>query len=261
MILAKTLDLTRIAAIAGLAVVATEGYACAEDISFLCAAALRPAMQELIPEFQKTSSHNIKVEYANIGVITERVRRGDEADLAIVSPQQWESLQKTGRISAGPRFVIAQVGIGALVRKGASRPNIRSVDDFKRAMLDAQSIVIGNADQGSPEGIYLIALFDRLGISDKIKSKLQLSPAIPGRVAETVIKGDAEIGFIQMSEIITSPDMDLVGPLPAEIQHVTIFTAAIPLSAKQGPAAKDLVNFLRSPRAVSVFTSNGLGPG
>src|SRR5205823_11964045 len=114
-------------------------------------------------------------------------------------------------------------------------------------------------NQGSPVGAYIIPLFERLGISGDIKAKLRLTPAGPGKTS--VIKGDAEIGFNQMTDIIASPDVDLVGPLPADIQNFTIYTAGIPASAKQATAAKALIEFLTSPRAVSVFKSKGLEAG
>jgi len=201
------------------------------------------------------------VEYANIGNITERIRRGDEADLAVVSAKQWESLQRDGKVSADPRVVIGKVGLGVFVMKGAARPDIGSVEAFKRALLNAHSIAVANPSQGSPEGAYLIPLFERLGISDDIKSKLQITAARHGATAEAVVKGDADIGFTQINEIIISRDVDLVGPLPAEIQNFTIFTAAVPVNAKQVAAARALTTFLTSPRSVFVFKSKGLEAG
>lgn len=130
-------------------------------------------MQELIPEFQKASDHSVIVQYANLGTITERIRKGDEADLIIVSPQQWEGLQKDGKINSAPRVVIAKVGLGVFVKKGTAKPDIGSVEAFKRALLNARSIAVANPNQGSPEGAYLIPLFDRLGISGDIKIKVR----------------------------------------------------------------------------------------
>jgi len=257
----KIHNIMKIAAFAGLAVVASESYARAADITFLCASAMQSTMQELLPEFQKASGDHVKVEYANIGTITERVRRGDDADLAIVSPQQWESLQKDGKISAGTPVVIAKAGIGVSVKKGAARPDIGSVDAFKRALLNARSIAVADPNQGSPAGAYIIPLLDRLGISGEIKSKLQLVPAGPGNIVSDAVVRGAEIGIDQMTLIMASPDVDLVGPLPADIQNFTTFSAAIPTSAKQAAAAKALIEFLTSPQAVSVFKSKGLDAG
>lgn len=259
-ILSKTLSIMKIAAFSGLAIVAAGNYARSADIAFLCANALQSSMKELIPEFEKASGHNVKVTYANLGVITERVRKGETADLAIVSPQQWESLQKDGKVAPTVRVVVGRVGMGVFVKKGAARPDISSVDAFKRAVVNARSIAVGDPTRGSPVGAYMIPLFDRLGISGDIKSKIQLTAGGFGSF-EPVIKGDAEMGFSQMSEIIASPQVDLVGSLPTDIQTFTIYTAAIPANAKQAAAAKALIEFLTSARAVSVFKSKGLQPG
>ncbi len=260
--LQKTLNMMIIGAFAGLAVVASESDARAEDVTLLCAGAMRSTMQELVPEFQKASGHDVKVDYANIGTITERVRSGDEADLAIVSPQQWESLQKDGKISAGTRVVIGKVGIGVSVKKGVARPDIGSVDAIKRALMNARSIAVGDPNQGSPAGAYLIRLLDRLGIGGDIKPKLRLVPPGPGNIiADAVVKDGAEFGVDQMTLIIASPDVDLVGPLPADIQNFTTFTAAIPTSTKHAAAAKALIEFLTSPHSISVFKSKGYEAG
>src|SRR5215216_3862245 len=115
----KIRNVMKIVLLVDFALLATANPARAADITFLCAGALRPAMQELLPEFEKANGHNVKLAYTNIGTITERVRRGDDADLAIVSPQQWESLQKEGKLSTGTRVVIGKVGLGVSVKKGA----------------------------------------------------------------------------------------------------------------------------------------------
>ena len=220
--LSKMRDVTMIAVFAVVAILATATYAIATDIRFLCA--LQSPMQELIPEFQRASGHNVEVEYANIGLITERIRRGDEADLATVSPAQWESLQKDGKLSADLRVVIAKVGLGVFVKKGGEKPDVSSVDAFKRTLVHARGIAVADPNGGSPEGSYLMPLFDLLGIGNEIRSRLKITVARHGATVEAVLKGDTDIGFTQMNEIMVSSDVDLVGPLPADIQHFTIFT-------------------------------------
>ncbi len=258
--LRKILKIVKVATFASFAVVATGTYARAADITFLCANALESTMKELIPEFQKASGHNVKITYASLGIITERVGKGDEADLATVSPQQWGGLQKEGKVDPAVRAVFGKVGLGVFAKKGAARLDIGSVEAFKRALLNARSIAVGDPAQGSPVGAYVTPLFDRLGISGDIKSKIRLTLGGPG-VMQAVIRGDAEIGFNQISEIIASPDVDLVGALPTDIQNFTTYTAAIPAAAKQAAAAKALIEFLTSPWAVSVFKSKGLESG
>ena len=242
----------KIAIFSSLVVASSAGYARAADVTFLCAFALQSAMQELIPEFEKASGNSVHVEYASIGAITERVRKGDEVDVGSVSSQQWERLQKENKIVSGPKAVLGKVGLGVFVKKGASRPDIGSVDSFKRAILNAHSIAIPDPNKGFPVGTYLIPLFERLGISGDIQQKLQFTGGGPAPM-KLVAKGDAEIGFSFMNEIVASPDVDFVGPLPADIQNFTIYTVVIPASAKDAVAGMALIDFLTSPRAVSVF--------
>src|SRR6266478_7336661 len=217
----------KIAAVASFALIVTgiDAFdASAAEVRFLCADALESSMQELIPEFEKTTGHSVKMILANAGTNTERVRKGDVADLAIVLPQQWETLRQEGKIDPAVRIVIGRVGLGAFVKEGAARPDISSVEAFKHALLNSRAIAVRDPSKGSPVGTYVIALFDRLGIGDDIKPKLRLTADRP---YETVAKADAEIGFSTIAEIVASPEVDLVGPLPSEIQNFNIFTTAI----------------------------------
>ena len=242
---------------ASIAVVMTMASATAAEIVFLCAPALQPAIQSLVPEFEKTSGHKVNIVYGSIGVNASRVRNGESADLAIVSPQQWQALQDERKLGSGEPRTVGKVGTGIFVKAGAARPNIGSVDALKRTLLQARSIAVG--DLKTPVGAYMLPLFDKLGLRADIQPKLLLMPpGNPSPTMQAVIKGDAEIGFSQMSEILASTDVDAVGPLPVEIQNFTIFTAAIPAQAKQSAAATDLIGFLRSPGAVAVFRSKGI---
>jgi len=257
----KVLTSVKIAAVASFALVVTgiDAFdASAAEVRFLCADALESSMQELIPEFEKTNGHTVRMILANAGTNTERVRKGDVADLAIVLPQQWETLRQEGKIDPAVRIVIGRVGLGAFVKKGAARPDIGSVEALKHALLNTRAVAVRDPSQRSPVGTYVVALFDRLGIGDDIKPKLRLTADRP---YETVIKGDAEIGFSTIAEIVASPEVDLVGPLPGEIQNFNIFTAAIPINAEQVTAAKVFIEYLTSRRANDIFKSKGIDPG
>lgn len=252
--------LPTIAIIVGLAVASFASFASAADITFFCGPALQPAMKELIPEFLKASGQNVKIDYVNIGTATSRIRKGDTADLAIVSPQQWEALQKEGKLAPGARVILGKIGLGLFVGKGAARPDIGSVETFKRALLNARSIAVRDPKEGSPVGAYVLPLFERLGIASDIKSRIRITSGNPGSF-QAVGKGDAEIGFSTMTEIVASTEVDLVGPLPAEIQNYITYAVAIPANAREAAAAKTLVEFLVSPRAISVFKAKGIEPG
>ena len=232
----------------------------AAELRFLCAGALQTTAEELLPEFQKGTGHTVNVDFISIGIITQRVRSGEIADLAVVSPRQWEDLKNEGKLDPTVRVIIAKVGAGVFVKKGTAKPDVSSVDAFKRALLNAKSIALGDPEAGAPIGIYAIALMERLGISAELRPKIKL---VGGGVApvEPVIKGDAEIGLTTFSEIIQfQPAIELVGPLPPEIQTFLVFTAAIPKNAKEPTVAKALLDFFISPRAISIMRARGLEP-
>jgi len=249
--------IAKLALIASLLTAATQIPARATDIKFFCAGALRSTAGTLIPQFERASGRKVDVTFAPIGVIATRVGNGDAADLVILSPRRWEALRKEGKLDPAVRVVVAKVGKGLFVRAGAAKPDIGSVAALKRALLSARSLVIGNPAV-EPPAAYAVRLFDRLGISAELKPKIKPVVGI-GKWFELVAKGDAEIGLGQTSD--APPGVELVGPLPAEVQNYTILTAAIPANAHDPAAAKALIDFLRSPTAASLLKSKGLVPG
>jgi molybdate transport system substrate-binding protein len=233
----------------------------AVEITFFCAGALQTTAEELLPEFQKGTGHSVKAVFTSIGFITQRVRNGEVADLAVVSPRQWEDLKNEGKLDPNVRVVLAKVGAGVFVKKGAAKPDISSVEAFKRALLNAKSIALVDPAAGGPVALYAPGLFERLGISADVKPKLKLVGG-GGAPVEPVIRGDAEIGLTTISEIVQfQPAIELVGPLPPEIQAFFAYTAAIPKNAKEPTAAKALLDLFTSPRAISIMKSKGLEPG
>lgn len=242
-------------AVAALAVLASTNYARPANITFLCAEALQSSMIELLPEFQTLNGHMVNVLYANIGTNAKRVRDGEQADLVIVSPQQWDALRSAGKIIPDVRSVVGRIGIGVFVHKGERHPDISSVEALKRTLLEARTIAVRDPKQGSPVGTRTLALFARLGLSDQIMPKVMLTADRP---YEAVISGKAEMGFSTIAEIAASPDADLVGPLPRELQDYTTFVTAIPTNAHQADVARELVAFLVSARAAPVLKSKGV---
>jgi molybdate transport system substrate-binding protein len=211
-----------------------------------------------MPEFEKASGHTVKVVYATPAANTERVRKGERADLAIVSSEQWDSLRQDGKLGPGPRVVIARTGIAIFVKKGAQRPSLASVDEVKRALAGAGSIAMGDPSR-SPVGRHVMPLLDRLGIAGVVKPKLRLAVSDAAAI-EAVGKGEAQIGLAETIDIMVSADVEAVGPLPTDIQSFTTFAAAVPATANQ-TAAKALVDFLLSPPAVKVLKAMGLECG
>jgi molybdate transport system substrate-binding protein len=200
---------------AGLLTIAV-GNAAAAEIRFLCAAALQPAMDELVPAFQKASGHTVNIRFANISVNTASVRSGEPADLVVVSPGQWTELAKEGKLDAATQVTIAKVGLGVFVKKGAAKPDIGSTAAFTNAFSNARAIAIPVA-LNNPVGNYATRLFDKLGVTADFDRKNVIRGG--GSPLQAVARGDAELGFTQISEIIAAPEVELVGPFPAEIQN------------------------------------------
>lgn len=236
---------------------ATTVSATAAQIKILSGSAIETTMAVLIPQFEQQSGHKVTFDFNGaIGAMTTRIQKGEAADVVIVSGQQIETLQRQGKVVAGSRTDIAKVGVGLFVRKGAPKPDISSVEAFKRTMLAARSIGWNDPAAGAPVSIYMIGLLERLGIADAMRPKTVAFKKRSERF-EAVARGDVEIGFNQISEIVAAPGVDLVGPLPAEIQNYTRFAGGVVASSNEQQAANALLRFISSPSALLTWKSKG----
>jgi molybdate transport system substrate-binding protein len=239
---------------------ASTGCGQAAEITLLCAGALETWMKELIPLFEAGSKDHLDVSFQAINLITDRLRKGEVADLAIVSPEQWNSLEKDGKLDPATRVVIAKVAFGVFTRKGGAKPDVSSVEAFKHAVLNARSFGGFDPAPRGPTAIYVAELFDRLGIAAELKPKSRFARNGP-ELFDLVAKGEADVAVAQISEILAAPGVELIAPMPKEIQGYTIFTMALPATAKQPEAAKKLIAFLMSGPARSLLAAKGLeGP-
>jgi len=228
----------------------------AAEIKLLCAVALHPAIDVLIPDFEKSSGHKVTVAYGNAGAIADRFQKGEAADLVINAAPLMDQLRAQGKVVAGDRIIIAKVGVSAFVRKGAAKPDISSADAFKRSMLAARSITYPDPAGGGASGIYMASLLERLGIAGEMKPKTKLSPSAKVLYA-SVASGDVEIGFNQISEVLAQPTVEFAGPLPSAIQNYTQFVLGIVTGSNHTDAARALVTFLTSPAAQTVLKAKG----
>jgi molybdate transport system substrate-binding protein len=227
----------------------------AAEIRVLSSNAIKTAYVELIPQFERAGEHKVATTFAGTQGINSRMQAGEIFDLVIMSSDGIDALIKDGRLAAGSRVDLVRSGIGVAVRAGAPKPDIGSSDALKRALLAAKSVGYSTG----PSGVYLVELFERLGIAAEIKPKAKVS--VSGQpVGELIARGEAEIGFQQVSELLPVAGIDYLGPLPQDIQRVTVFAAGIHASAKQVDAAKALVKFLTAPAAAPVIKSKGLEP-
>jgi len=238
---------------AGMAVVAN-----AADVKLFSPAALRPAMSELIPAFEQSSAHKVTIAYGTAGALADRIQKGEAADIAILTGSQIENFVKNGTVAAGSQINVGKIGIGVAVSKGTEKPDISSVDAFKRSMLMAKSIAYLDPATGGPAGVYLASLFERLGVAAEIKPKTKLTR---GPAQDAVIRGEAEIAITQITELIAEPKVDLVGPLPATIQNFTQFAVGRVTASKEVDAGTALIRFLTSPPVSQILKAKGIEPG
>ena len=246
-------------AITGLSLVANSSIAGATEIRLFSPLAMKGAMPEVVAQFEKSSPHKVKVEYATVGAFFERLQKDEGADVAIVSGRQLDDLLKQGKIVASSRADIGRVGIGVFVRAGASRPDIGSVEALKQTLLAAKSVSYGDPAAGGVSGVHMAGLAERLGVAADMKAKTKIF-ANSHAVLEAVAKGEAEIGFGLTSDTALLSGVDLIGGLPAEIQNFTVYAAGIPASSKQSDAAKALIVFLTSPATQAVLKAKGFEP-
>jgi molybdate transport system substrate-binding protein len=176
----------------------------------------------------------------------------------VLTPGAIDELVKKGKIAAGSRKNIARVGVGVVVKEGAARPDIATVDAFKRALLAAKSVAYIDPEAGGSSGIYVADLLVKLGIADQIKPKAVLIHG--GAVAEHIAKGEAELGIHQVSEILPVKGITLVGPLPQEIQNYTTYAAGLGADSKVADAAKALIGFLSDPKYAPAIRKTGMEP-
>lgn len=228
-----------------------------DEIRVLASIALKGIYLELAPRFESESRCKLATEWAGADPVLKRIQAGEGADLVIAPAKVIDELIASGRIAGGGRVDIARCGVGVAVRRGAPRPDISSTETLRRALLAARSI----AHSSGPSGVYLADLFRRMGIAEAIAAKVTQTP--PGTfVGEVVARGEAEIGFQQMGELLhVGPGIELVGPLPPEIQNITVFSGGVHTNARQPGLARALLEFLSAPAAAVVIREKGMEPG
>ena len=226
------------------------------EIKVLSSIATREAYNELVPQFERASGDKVITTWAGTVDIVKRMAAGEVHDLVVISSTELDELIKQGRLAAGSRVDLARCGIGVAVRAGAPKPDIGSADALKQTLLAAKTV----GYTSGPSGVYMGGLIERMGIAADIKPKFRSVPS-GGTIGTIVASGDCEIGFQQISELVHIKGIDYVGPLPAEVQRVTIFSTGIPVGAKKPDGAKKLVKFLTTPAAAAEMRKHGLEAG
>ena len=239
------------------ALVAAGGHgASAAEIKLLTAGAMRAVVVALLPDFETQSGHKVTVDNGTAGALSKRIGEGEAFDVAIITPAVVDTLIGQGKIAAGSRVDLAKVGMGLAVKEGAAVPDIKTVDAFKRALLAAKSVAYIDPKAGGSSGIYFDKLLARLGIGDQVRPKAKLKQG--GYVAELVVTGEAEIAVHQISEIVPVKGAILAGPLPAEVQNFTTYSAGLGAAAKDTGAANALIQFLAGPASTPILKAKGM---
>ena len=238
------------------------GSADAAEIKLLSALAMKPVMEDLGPKFERATGHKLAITFVTVGEAVKRVQAGETADVAVLPRQGIDTFVKEGKAAAGDVTVVASSGNGVAVRKGSPRPDISSPEALKRTLLAAKSITYTHLKHGGTSGPHIVKIFERLGIADEMKLKTIFPETAGGAaVGALVASGVAEIGLQQIQELIPVAGIEIVGPLPGDLQNTLVFAATVMVGAKDAEASKALVNFLRTPEAAAVITAKGMEPG
>lgn len=222
------------------------------EITVMQSAAFKEAYEALVPGFERASGHKTTTLWVGSVDMMSRLKGGEVVDLVIMSAAAIDELVKHGKLAG--RIDLAKSGVAIAVRAGAPKPDIGSGDALKRALLAAKSICYSTG----PSGIYLAGLFEKMGIAAQIQSKVVVCKGEPA--GAVVARGEAELGFQQMSELLPVAGIDIVGPLSPDVQRITMFSAGVHVNAAQTEAARALVNYLTAKDAHAVIRKCGMEP-
>src|SRR5262245_22927966 len=232
----------------------------AAEIKLLCAIALQQLMENLGPKLEGASKHKLTTTIAPLGQALKRLQDGEVYDLVILPQRGVDVLSKDGKVVASTATSIVVTRVGVAVRKGAPKPDISTAESFKQSMLAAKSITHGNPATGGISGVHVVKVLERLAVADQMKAKTVLLDKA-GLAGVLVADGAAEIVIQPMQELVVVPGIELVGPLPDELQDTVTYQAVIMPDAKEREPLNALINYLRTPDATMVINAMGMEPG
>jgi molybdate transport system substrate-binding protein len=230
----------------------------AAEIKVFSGRATRAIVEDLGTKFEKASGHKVASSFMDVSETLTRIKGGEIPDVVFNNQEGIDRLVKDGKVVADSVTVIARSGLGVAVGKGVPKPDISSPEALKRALLAAKSITYNDPKNGGASGTHIAKVLERLGIAKEVKSKTIYSKNDAG---ELVAAGKAGLGMTQISSLVSVAGIEIVGPLPGDLQANIIYSAAITTGAKNAAAAKALVNFLRTPESAKVITAMGMDPG
>jgi molybdate transport system substrate-binding protein len=224
------------------------------QIKILSGGAMRSLMLDVAPLFERASGTKVDIRFALTSVLQKEIEDGVAFDVALLPRPELDALARTGKIAAGTQTDVTRSAVGLAVRAGAPKPDIGTVEAFKRTLLAAQSV--GYSD--GPSGAYIANLFERLGIADAMKPKAKLTSRL---VAEIVAEGEAEVGMQQIVAILPVKGAELVGPLPGELQNIIVYAAGLAAGSAQSGAGRTFIAFMAMPEVVGLIRAKGMEPG
>ena len=251
-------NIGRVAAIA-VFLIAQATFAFAAEIKVYSTIGVQAALEELAPKFEKAIGHKLTITWGTAALLVKRVQAGESADLYVLVKQSHDTLVKENKATAGPDALFASSGMAMVVKKGAPKPDITTPEAFKQTLLKAKSIAYSNPASGGASGVYLAKLLERMGIAEEMKAKTKFPPP-SGNAANLVVSGEAELAVQQEPEVMAVSGVDMVGPLPADLNNITLYTAGTGTGSQQKEAANALIKFLHTPEAAAVFKARGLTP-
>jgi len=226
----------------------------AAEIRVLCSMALKAVAEELFPQFEKSTNHKVVVQFALAATQKQKAESGEPFDLIVVTPAMLDDLIKQGKVAADTRTVVARSGLALVIKAGARKPDVATVDALKRTLLDAKSITY--TKQGA-SGVLFEGVIQKLGIADALAAKTQYTSA-GEEASANVVAGRAELGVLPVSEILPVKGAELGGVFPGETQQYIVMAAGVSAKAAQGAAARDLLKFLMAPSALPVLKAKGM---
>ena len=241
-----------------IAMLAATATARTAEINAFVSTAIKAATDELLQPFERANGHTIRASYAPSGALIPRFERGEPVDVFLTDSAAIDELIKRGKVVAG-RIDLARTGIGIAVRKGAPKPDVSSPEALKRALLAARSVGHAAPAGGSITAAHVERVFQRLGIAAEVAPKVKLAAGGPnGRVSVLVSSGEAEIGLQQVSELMSNPEVEVIGMLPAQLQQMTTYSAGVTTGARQVEPAKAFIRHLAAPEAMTIYKTKGL---
>ena len=223
-------------------------------LKILSGGAMKSLMVEAVPLFERHSGAKVDIKFALTSVLQKEIEAGAAFDIALLPRPELDALAKIGKIAAGSQTDVTRSAVGFAVRAGAPQPDIATVEALKCALLAARTI--GYSD--GPSGAYIAGLLQRLGIAEAVKAKTRLTSR---PVAEIVAEGEAEVGMQQIVAILPVKGVDLVGPLPGELQNIIVYAAGLAAGSQNAAAARAFVGFMRKPEVVDLIRAKGMEPG